>query len=113
MADYALSHLQTLPVTILCLGLLYCKTDGMVGQDEKKGLNLIDLALLPLTPIMGNGSAPLQPLEVNDASDRLAFLALTDPKLRPIQKSRYSKVKIVVDYNVNTTSILSIAPGML
>ena len=83
-----------------------------MGQDVKKGLNLIDLALLPVTPIMGNGNAPLQPLEVNDASDRLAYLALTDPALRPVQKSRYSKVKITVDYNVNTSSILNINPGM-
>ena len=82
-----------------------------VGQDEKKGLNLIDLSLLPLTPIMGNGLAPLQPLEVNDASDRLAYLALTNPALRPVQKSRYSKVKITVDYNVNNPSILNISPG--
>ena len=87
MADFALSRLQHLPVTVACLGLLYCKTDGLVGQDGKKGLNLIDLSLLPLTPILGDGTAPLQPQEVSDASDRLAFLALTDPSRRPVQQS--------------------------
>lgn len=35
----------------------------------------------------------MQPQEVSDASERLAFLALTDPKLRPrqIKNDRYSK----------------------
>ena len=31
-------------------------------------LNMTDLTLLPLTPIMGNGTAPLQPLEVAAAA---------------------------------------------
>ena len=110
--------MERIPVTIAVLGLLYCKTDVTVGQDLKKGLNLIDLSLLPLTPILGSGSvscclcilytficlvghvyvnasnrtlttiiislftyvrvyvlqALLQPQEVSDASDRLAFL---------------------------------------
>ena len=59
MADSALSRMDGLPVSIASLGLLYCKNDGVVGQDGK-GLNLIDIAMLPLTPIVGNGTAPLQ-----------------------------------------------------
>ena len=40
--------------------LLFCsKNDAVVGQGGS-GLNLIDMALLPLTPIVGNGTAPLQ-----------------------------------------------------
>lgn len=35
----------------------------------------------------GNGLAPLQPQEVTDASSRIAFLALTDTKDRPVQFS--------------------------
>jgi len=35
------------------------QNDGVVGQDGQ-GLNLIDIAMLPLTPIVGNGTAPLQ-----------------------------------------------------
>ena len=50
------SRMERIPVTIAVLGLLYCKTDVTVGQDLKKGLNLIDLSLLPLTPILGSGS---------------------------------------------------------
>jgi hypothetical protein len=38
-----------------------------------------------LIVVQGDGSAPLQPQEVTDASDRLAFLALTNPNLRPVQ----------------------------
>jgi hypothetical protein len=35
------------PVTIACVGLLYCKTDGVVGQDiGQEKLNLIDLSVL-------------------------------------------------------------------
>ena len=54
MADFALAHMHGLPVSIACLGLLYCKTDGLIGQtrDKEASLNLIDLSLLPLTPIM-------------------------------------------------------------
>ena len=86
MADFSLSRLGNVPVSICCLGLLYCKTDGIVGQARSSGaVNLIDLALLPLTPILGDGSAPLQPQEVNDAARRIAYLALTDPAERPIQ----------------------------
>jgi hypothetical protein len=51
MADSALSRLETLPVSVASLGLLYCRYDGIVGQDAS-GLNLIDIAMLPLTPIM-------------------------------------------------------------
>jgi len=55
MTDFALSHLNSLSVSIACLGLLYSRTDGLIGQDrsdEAGVLNLIDLSLLPLTPIM-------------------------------------------------------------
>jgi hypothetical protein len=53
MSDYALSRLVDLPVTIACLGLQYCKTDGIIGQKYGRDkLNMIDLALLPLTPVM-------------------------------------------------------------
>ena len=85
MADHALSRITKLPVTIALLGLLYCQTDGVVGQEGDK-LNLVDLSMLPITPIMGDGRAPLQPQEVCDASERIAFLALSDPSIRPIQK---------------------------
>jgi hypothetical protein len=86
MADHSLSNITNMPVTIICLGLLYNKVDHSIGQDFKNGLNLIDLSLLPLTPIMGNGSAPLQPQEVTDAAQRIAYLALTEPSTRPLQK---------------------------
>lgn len=72
MFDFALGRIDNLPATIAFLGLLYCKTDGLVGQSGGK-LNLIDLSLLPLTPVMGCGSAPLQPQEVTDAAERCAI----------------------------------------
>jgi hypothetical protein len=107
MADYALSRMTRLPVTVACLGLLYCKTDGIVGQDERKGLNLIDLSLLPLTPILGDGTAPLQPQEVSDASDRLVYLALTDPLKRPIQTSSIRQLNSIrVEYGVSIEAIV-------
>eukprot|EP00959_Pyramimonas_sp_CCMP1952_P159461 3335164-Pyramimonas_sp.AAC.1 len=62
MCDFSLSRLDRLPVTVTVLGLLYCKQEGIVGQ-RGNTLNMVDLSLLPLTPIMGDGSAPLQPLE--------------------------------------------------
>lgn len=54
MADFALAHMKDLPVSIACLGLLYDKSDGLIGQvrNNEASLNLIDLSLLPLTPIM-------------------------------------------------------------
>jgi len=80
MADFSLSQVRDMPVTIACLGLLYCKADVVVGQQHGRGkMNLIDLSVLPLTPIMGSGRAPLQPQEVEDAAMRIAFLALCDP----------------------------------
>ena len=83
MCDFHISRLPGLPTTIACLGLLYCKSDGIVGQSRSTGkINLIDLALLPLTPILGDGSAPLQPQEIRDAAERLAFLALTETSER-------------------------------
>lgn len=54
MADYALARAKNLPVTVACLGLIYNRADGLIGQARKgdSRVNLIDLALLPLTPIM-------------------------------------------------------------
>jgi hypothetical protein len=54
MADYALARSKKLPVSICCLGLIYSQEDGLIGQERKSDslVNLIDLALLPLTPIM-------------------------------------------------------------
>ena len=49
---------------------------------------MVDLTLLPVTPIMGNGRAPLQPLEVGDAASRIAYVALTEPTRRPVQPLR-------------------------
>ena len=63
---YSLARLEKLPVSVFTLGLLYCKEQGVVGQSGNN-LNMVDLTLLPITPIMGNGRAPLQPLEVGDA----------------------------------------------
>lgn len=37
---------------------------GDVQGQRGDTLNLVDFTLLPLTPIMGDGSAPLQPLAV-------------------------------------------------
>jgi hypothetical protein len=71
--------------TIVRLGLLYCRESASLGQDGNK-LNLVDLAKLPLTPILGNGLAPLQPMDRRDAADRLAFLATTDAKDRPLDR---------------------------
>ena len=84
MADFAISRLHDLPATILVLGLLYSKSQRVVGQDGT-GVNLIDLCVLPLTPILGDGSAPMQPLEISDAAFRVAWLALSDPAERPLQ----------------------------
>ena len=69
--------------SIVRLGLLYCKKNVSLGQDGNK-LNLVDLAKLPLTPILGNGLAPLQPLDRADAAERIAFLATCDPSERPL-----------------------------
>lgn len=91
MIDFALSRITELPVTIACLGLLYSQSDGVVGQVGDK-LNLVDLAKLPLTPIMGDGRAPLQPQEVCDAAERIAFLALSDPSVRPIQRQQKTEL---------------------
>ena len=84
MADFSLARLERLPVTVCALGMLYDKDQGIVGQRGDL-LNMIDLTLLPLTPIMGDGSAPLQPLEVKDAANRLAYLALTEVSELPAQ----------------------------
>ena len=91
MADYSLARLERLPVSVMTLGLLYCKNSGVVGQ-KGDTLNMVDLALLPITPIMGNGRAPLQPLEVDDAAARIAYLALTEPTARPVQATSFATV---------------------
>lgn len=83
MTDFSLARLEKLPVTILIMGLMYCKNQRIVGQ-RGDTVNLVDLASLPLTPIMGDGSAPIQPLEVLDAAERIAFLALSQPSDRPM-----------------------------
>ena len=64
MIDYALKGFadEHLAVTVACLGLLYSKADGNIGQESGVGegkLNLIDLTLLPLTPIMVHLFLPL------------------------------------------------------
>ena len=71
---------------------------GMNTAREKGvKLNLIDLSLLPLTPIMGSGEAPLQPMEVSDASKRIAYLACSDPSTRPKQEKKSSSIKKLHD----------------
>ena len=85
MTDYSLARLTKLPVSITSLGLLYSSKSGAVGQRGDL-LNMTDLTLLPLTPIMGNGTAPLQPLEVTDAANRIAFLCMTEFSSRPTQR---------------------------
>ena len=85
MTDYSLARLEKLPVSITSLGLLYSSKSGAVGQRGDM-LNMTDLTLLPLTPIMGNGTAPLQPLEVADAANRIAFLCLTEFSSRATQR---------------------------
>ena len=75
MADFHISNLN-ISTTILCLSLLYCKHKSAVGQEtSNEKLNLMDLALLPLTPILGNGKAPIQPIEVNDVALRIVAIA--------------------------------------
>eukprot|EP00808_Paulinella_micropora_P000280 g45328.t1 len=87
MIDYGLSRAtESMPVSIAFLGLLYAAEDGNIGQ-RPGALNLADTVRFPLCPIMGDGTAPLQPLEVRDAAERLAFLALTDPAGRPYDMS--------------------------
>jgi len=89
MADYALARIDRLPTSVFTLGLLYSKEQGMVSQ-RGDNINMVDLALLPITPIMGNGRAPLQPLEVEDAASRIAYVSLTEPTRRPVQVSESS-----------------------
>lgn len=88
---------QLQATTIVRLGLLYCQENSSLGQDGSK-LNLVDLAKLPLTPILGNGLAALQPMERTDAAERLAFLATTNyedrpPDLQPKHTSNYPGAK--------------------
>lgn len=94
MIDYALGEL-TLPVSIVKLGMLYSKSAGVIGQ-EGGALNIVDLVRLPLTPVMGDGTAPLQPQEVSDAAHRLAWLALSDSATRPIDINMMCKSKFTV-----------------
>ena len=86
MADFSLARLERLPVTVLTIGMLFCKDQLIVGQ-RGDSLNLVDLATLPLTPVMGDGSAPLQPLDITDAAERIAYLGLSEPADRPIQRT--------------------------
>jgi len=51
MADFSLANMQRLPASIVLLGLLYSKDDGLIGQ-QGSALNLADLVKFPLTPIM-------------------------------------------------------------
>lgn len=89
MADAMLLQRKGMNATsIVRLGLLYCRESASLGQDGDK-LNLVDLAKLPLTPILGNGLAPLQPMDRRDAADRLAFLATVDAKDRPSAKVQF------------------------
>jgi hypothetical protein len=102
MCDYALANMNTIPVTICLFSLLYSKRDGLVGQ-LGSDLNLADLCRLPLTPIMGSGLAPMQPHEVSDAAKRIAYLALTDPALRPLQES--TKDSILPSHKSNSLRV--------
>lgn len=45
--------------------------------------------------------APIQPHEVSDAAARIAYLALIDPSLRPIQESTKDSILLP---NTNTTN---------
>lgn len=111
MADFALSRIKTMPVTIACLGLLYCKVARGAGQDHGAGkLNLTDLSLLPLTPVLGSGAAPLQPLEVSDAARRLLHLAVTDPASRPRQRSASRKVGAMLEQNADLRMYDAVGP---
>lgn len=51
MVDFYLANMQKLPVSVVLLGLLYSRDDGLVGQ-QGSDLNLADLVKFPLTPIM-------------------------------------------------------------
>ena len=93
MADYFLSTSMSIPVSICCLGLLYCRTEKLIGQREGT-LNLTDLSLLPLTPIMGSGLAPLQPQDVGDAAQRISYLALSDAEDRSSQSEIRSSTRL-------------------
>lgn len=90
MIDYGLSRIRFtgLPVSICFLGLLYAADEGLVGQ-RGNAFNLADTVNFPLCPIIGDGSAPLQPQEVNDASARLVLLASTDPAERTLDPKAY------------------------
>ena len=124
MADHALSRrFGDMPVSIASLSLLYSKEDGgTVGQDQKESrrlltrkgkpvkLNLIDLSLLPLTPIMGSGQAPLQPQEVSDAAKRLAYLALSNPAHRPLQTTHTREIADLQRNNPNLRVYDAVGP---
>lgn len=101
MADYAISKMTKMPSSIILLGLVYSQADRAVGQGFNKGLNMIDLSLLPLTPILGSGSAAMQPIEVADVSYRITYLAMGDPASRPVQNevsSERHKLKTLTSF---------------
>ena len=64
------------------------------GLSRDSSINLTDLSLLPLTPIMGNGKAPVQPQEVQDAARRLCLLAYCCPASRPDPLHSFSAEKL-------------------
>mmetsp|Transcript_29543 Transcript_29543/g.102164 ORF Transcript_29543/g.102164 Transcript_29543/m.102164 type:complete len:265 (-) Transcript_29543:495-1289(-) len=92
MCDFTLARMPKLPVSLLITGLLYCRDARVVGQAGEV-MNLVDLALLPVTPVMGDGSAPLQPLEVGDCAARIAALALGEASLRVRHESSQGLVE--------------------
>ncbi len=143
MCDYALSRLAIsdnadgshgLNVTICRLGLLYSRRDSCLGQEREdessfsakrsrglpggSSLNLADLSLLPLTPILGSGKAIMQPQEVNDAARRVAWLSLLPPGERPLasaccdgnsyEQRKASKLRIYDAVGPESLSILEL-----
>lgn len=51
MADFSLANMDRLPTSIILLGLLFSKDNGLIGQ-QGSDLDLADLVTFPLTPIM-------------------------------------------------------------
>jgi hypothetical protein len=126
MFDYALSReMGDTNVTTAVLGLLYSKDGHTIGQQRddtsprasRSGsprLNLIDLSLLPWTPILGSGSAPLQPQEVMDAATRLAFLGVTDAETyRPQQTNHSSLQSKLLEQNPRLRIYDAVGPEVL
>lgn len=112
MTDFALSRMKELPTTIVVLGLLYSMRQALFGQDSK-GLNMIDLSLLPLTPILGPGTALLQPLEIWDAAIRVAYLAMADPAKRPHQTDICALMGKMQGLNTNCRFYDAVGPRVI